>query len=153
MQNETRKYKPLYCSAWLRIYCGHYVQPAQSHRPCFETSGRSHLEQGHGAVCLSGAEPHPWPTFPHKVPLFQPLPHLPHSKLCPGEHPAHKTTPGLSEKQARSKRPAPKRVWGPTESILQMLVVTTRLRKFQMIQYLRDQEDTLHWVLPGGLWG
>ena len=44
------------CSARLWIYCGRYVQPAQSHRPCFETSGCSHLEQGHGTVRPSRAE-------------------------------------------------------------------------------------------------
>ena len=65
------------CSARLWIYCGRYVQPAQSHRPCFETSGCSHLEQGHGTVRPSRAEPLPWPTFPHKVPCSTLLPHLP----------------------------------------------------------------------------
>ena len=56
-----------------------------------------------------------------------------HSKLCPGEHPAYKQ-PQDYQKSRQGARPAPKHVWGPTESILQMLVVTTRLRKFQMIQ-------------------
>lgn len=101
-----------YCPAWLGIYCGHYVQPSQSHRPCFETSGRSHLEQGHGAVWLSGAEPRPWPTFPHKVPCSSLLPHLPSQQTVPWRASCLQTTPGLSEKQARSKT-SPKACLGP----------------------------------------
>ena len=87
------------------------------------------------------------PGLPSPTRSLAPLSYhtYPCSKLCPGEHPAYRR-PQDYQISRQGARPAPKYVWGPTKSILQMLVVT-RLRKFQMIQYLRDQEDTLHWVL------
>lgn len=55
-------------------------------------------------MCVSvGAEPHPWPAFPHKVLVPASYHTYLHSKLCPGASCLPQTTPGLSEKQARSK--------------------------------------------------
>ena len=101
------------CSARLWIYCGRYVQPAQSHRPCFETSGRSHLEQGHGAVRPSRAEPRPWPTFPHKVPCSTLLPHLPSQQTVLWRASCLQAygRPQDYQISRQGARPAPKYVW------------------------------------------
>ena len=79
-----------------------------------ETSEHSHLEQGHGAMWLGGAEPRPWPTFPNKVPCSNLLPHLPSQQTVPWRASCLQMTPPLSDRQARRKT-SPKMCLGPNQ--------------------------------------
>lgn len=135
-----------YCSAWLRIYCGHYVQPAQSHRPCFETSDVLIWSRATELCVLVVGQNH-IPGLPSPTRSLVPASYHTylHSNLKLGEHPAYKQ-PQDYQKSRQGAKTSPKACLGPNRIHSTNAGGYNKIEEISMIQYLRDQEDTLHWV-------